>query len=112
MRHSSICGGEIRLEFFPDKGLVCATVSVDGDFEERPAAHCDAENLRAVLSGLRYHIAGKGWLCTLDREGESVRLDLWRDGLPPKRCDVPVQEYQRALDIAFSFSPAPRAYVA
>jgi hypothetical protein len=110
MRHSTLCGGDIRLEFFPGKGIACATVSVDGDLEDSPAAHCDPDNLVGVLHGLHYHLAGPGWLCSISRQGDQVELDLWRDGSARKRCLVSVADYEKAVDIAFG--SRNRAYAA
>jgi hypothetical protein len=110
MRHSTLCGGEIRLEFFANKGLACADVIVDGDFEDRPPAHCDYEKMRGVLNGEKQHLAGPGWLCTLERTDGSIAIDLWRDGRPPKRCKIPIGEYESALELAFG--SGSRAYAA
>ncbi len=101
MRYSTLCGGEIRLEFFAKNGIACASVLVDGDFEDREAAHCDFERMRSVLSGSKQHLAGPGWLCTLDRQENVIGLDLWRDGRPPKQCQISVEQYEQALDKAF-----------
>jgi hypothetical protein len=110
MRHSTLCSGEVRLEFFPDRGLACATVSADGDFEDRPASICDPDALEAVVRGMPYHIAGKGWMCSLSLENSAVELDLWREGQKPKRCRIPIEEYEAAVTEAFG--SRIRAYAA
>ncbi|HSI72530.1 MAG TPA: hypothetical protein VK934_05095 [Fimbriimonas sp.] len=101
MRHSTLCSGELRLEFYPDRDLAYATVSADGDFEDRPAVTCDPDALRAVLNGKPHHIAGNGWICSMGLTEGTVDVDLWRDGQKPKRCRVPVNEYEHALTEAF-----------
>ena len=110
MRHSNLCGGEIRLEFYVDKGEAKASVGVINDFEDRPAAQCDVNQLRGVLQGGKYHLAGPGWLCTLVRSGEMIELDLWRESQPARRCQVPVNRFAEALQEAYGVGST--AYVA
>jgi hypothetical protein len=110
MRHATLCGNEVRLEFFPDRGVASTLVSVDGDFEERTSALCDPERLRAVLDGVDYHLTGPDWMCSMTRSGDVIRLDIWRDGLSDKLCSVPVSEFESVLAEAFGL--ATKAYAA
>ncbi|MEZ0325735.1 MAG: hypothetical protein ACAH95_07500, partial [Fimbriimonas sp.] len=74
------------------------------------AAHCDFGKMRSVLQGESEHLAGPGWLCTLGRSNGMIEIDLWRDGRPPKRCKIPVGEYESALE--FAFGTSSHAYAA
>jgi hypothetical protein len=109
MPYAYLCGDAIRLELFPEKGVASAAVNVDGDFEERSKAHVDPDNLRAVLNGARYHLAGSGWMCTLDRDRDEVELELWLEGAPKRRCRLPTADFAEAIDRAFGVSR--RAYL-
>ncbi len=100
MRQTQLCSGGIRLEIFKKMGTPYAVIAVEGDREEREAAPCDPDALSAVLNGRCYHLAGPGWLCSLEQKESEISIALWRDGYPPKKCRVPIEEYQAALGAA------------
>src|SRR6185312_8443006 len=97
MRRSRLCADGVGLELYIQRGVCYAAVAADDDFEEREAVSVELESLASVLHGLKCHLAGPGWLCSIGKDGAVVELDLWRDGYPSRTCRVGEREFETAL---------------
>jgi hypothetical protein len=110
MRSACLSGSTVRLEFYPDMGGAYSLVSVDGDLVDHAPAYLDPAALAAVVKGAKCHFGGSDWMCTVGREADVIRFELWRDGAPRKEFDVTIREFNGALSSAFGITQ--RAYVA
>ncbi len=71
---------------------------------------CTLDNLKAVLGGFRYHLAGNGILATLERQAHSVRLSLKREGYA-EFYTMPLSDFEKAIKTLCLGTPGDRAYV-
>jgi hypothetical protein len=82
---------------YEDGGLVCdfCDTSLGQDVRR---LRCRMSSLVGVLSGLRYHFAGAGVLCTIFRDVDVVTIDAQLATQDSKRLVLTVAEYENLLN--------------